>query len=115
MVDPKSIQILLGFYLGTVLVNIGISAYQYFSERNPIQRWVFLYWICILVSAFANAIVEQMNVQSLVGPVSGVATMGAQSVLAKVFADTFQLEFKFWKRSLPIFILGNILGYIFGA
>lgn len=115
MVDPKSIQILLGFYIGTVLVNIGISAYQYFSERNPIQRWVFLYWICILVTAFANAIVEQMNIQSLVGPVSGVATMGAQSVLAKVFADTFQLEFKFWKRSLPIFILGNILGYIFGA
>ena len=74
-----------------------------------------LYWICILVTAFANAIVEQMNIQSLVGPVSGVATMGAQSVLAKVFADTFQLEFKFWKRSLPIFILGIILGFSMGA
>ncbi len=115
MVDPKSIQIVLGFYIGTVLVNIGISAYQYFSEKNPIQRWVFVYWICILVTAFANAIVEQMNILSLIGPVSGVATMGTQSVLAKVFADTFQIEFKFWKRSFPIFILGNMIGFILGS
>lgn len=55
----SALQILLGFYLGTLLVNIVVAAIQFASDRAPVQRTLLFYWLGILASVIANSLVKE--------------------------------------------------------
>lgn len=93
-------QILLGFYLGTVLINIIVVLIQYFNDREKIHKLTLFYWSGILVSSLANMFSANLDIlkTTLISP-SG--TFASQLVLALCLGEIRDVHIK----------IGKLLGF----
>ncbi|WP_415062548.1 ATP-binding protein [Bdellovibrio sp.] len=89
----SALQILLGFYVGTVLISLIVTLIQYYTDRQKIQKLVLLYWMGILVSSIANLFAAKLD-PLLIVIISTTGTFLGQLVLAMCLAEIREMRFK---------------------
>lgn len=55
------LEILIGFYISTVIINVIVALIQYFNDRKKIQKIVILYWLGILISSVASLFIQNLS------------------------------------------------------
>lgn len=112
MGDVQSIQTLLGFYIGTVIVNIFITSLQAFSQNSKLQKVVLLYWISVILSAGANVVMTQQGASDSASMViAAIGTFVGQGLLSSSLLGSLNQSFK-WKTPLIVFVVGAICSTI---
>lgn len=81
----------MGFYIGTLLINIIVSLVQLYSDRNVPQKYVFLYWIGILASAIGNILSAKLDEIYIVF-VCATGTFISQVFLAMCLVQTRKIK-----------------------
>lgn len=128
--NKDSIQIILLFYIGTVLVNLIISVIQWLDHKGPVQKYLFWYWITLIISAAANSLPIQDNL--LLSTISGLGTFLSQWILGSAlisctliesnnpflndnktaFSFNSILKSQFSKYSLLLYLTGTVFGLL---
>lgn len=105
--DVSTLRILFGFYVGTVLINIGVGLIQYLNDRKRIQLLVLLYWMGILVATMANLFATNLAPLMTV-LISSTGSLTGQTILAYYLSEIRGFPLKF-KPLLGFFALGCLL------
>ena len=85
-----SIQVILLFYVGTLMVNILIAIIQWLDHKGPVQKYLLWYWITLIVSAVANSF--PLTDHLSIGMISGVGTFLSQWILGSVLISSTLLN-----------------------
>lgn len=81
-----ALQILIGIYSITLIINILIAMLQFFNDRNPAQRAILFYWIGHLISTAANGLFldEDMKIVSVASLGTFLTTYFLGSFFSKI-------------------------------
>lgn len=97
MENNKVIFILLGFYIGTLLINILISSIQLFSQKNRINVTILMYWLGILCTAFLHDVFKELDFR-----LAFTASLG--TVISQIFLGSFFAQIRNAPIKLKLFI-----------
>ncbi len=85
-----NIQIILLFYIGTMIVNLAIAIIQWLDHKGPVQKYLLWYWITLSVSVVANSF--PLTDHLSIGIVSGIGTFVSQWILGSVLISSTLLN-----------------------
>lgn len=110
MNELTSVQILIGFYLATVIVNIVVSSLQIYVHQTRVSKLIFSYWVMILISAFLNGFFKEMTFFVLL--ISSSSNVISQSIMGVLLAEVTSVKIRWkgvWILSLILVLLGAVL------
>jgi len=96
------IKMVVWIYLGMVFTNLVIASLQFYFQRNPIHKRVFLYWAFNILGFVANSFVKEPGVLMISMASFGIAV--GQVVIGMVFAEVRGTTVRLWPV-IPVYFV----------